>query len=292
MNILNDIPANPIYPPGRVEEIKHNLTHTFFKSRLNVFSDHAGFRPGELHTILGPTGGGKSTLIKTIATELLGQNKKVYFFLSEEDSETYRLPIYEALNYAVRNEDIVNGLLSGCVFDSQFKINPSNLRIENFISRLKIILKEKSCEVVLIDNFTTSCWGGGALQSQVEAINAFRKIADEIKIPVIVALHTKKGTNIYQQLLVSDDVKGHAAAVNMGAYNYSLMTFFNAKPPRVFLHVAKARHHPESNNAFYELLYDKNLKIYVGSKKKDRQEVEEVRMSTAIKAGKKNVTSL
>ena len=46
--------------------VQDENNETVFKSGLKIFSDHNGFRNGEVHTFIGTKGCGKSTWAKTL----------------------------------------------------------------------------------------------------------------------------------------------------------------------------------------------------------------------------------
>ena len=88
-------------------ETKDRLNKKLFYSSLHVFNDHNGLRPGELHLIVAPSGGGKSTFVRTLIFQLLTASK-VFLYLSEEARETYVHGLNEAFIGAVSNSSHKN----------------------------------------------------------------------------------------------------------------------------------------------------------------------------------------
>src|SRR5688500_17169047 len=80
-----------------------------FPSTLNHLRDHNGFRPGELHSLVGVKGGGKSTVFRSWICECLHNEKRVFVRLSEEKSQDYLDEIVENLG-RVMNVDGLNTL--------------------------------------------------------------------------------------------------------------------------------------------------------------------------------------
>lgn len=247
-----------------------------FASQLKTFNDHKGLRRGELHTILGPKGGGKSTFVKTILTEVMMNRKNTYCFLSEEKTDVYRIPLYKTLKYFLKDHNKANTLLSHLFMESQFGLNEENKNVDSFIKRLEYICTEHSIDVVCFDNFTTSFLGRGRINDQARAIELLKELAVRLNIAVIIVLHTAKGTNIYKDIIDGDHVRGNATSVNIGSYNYIITAFFRANPVRVFVTTDKARYHKLANKKVYEMYYDQDLEIFLSDQKSSFDEIQSV----------------
>lgn len=256
--------------------ILDGLNKTEFKSNLRCFSDHKGLRRGEIHTVIGPKGGGKSTFIKTMIIEMLMNNKNVFCFLSEEKTEIYKMPIYRAFMNATKCEDRTNSYLHRLVLQTQYKLERSQRSLDNFLSQLEIYIRELNLDGIVFDNFTTSFLGDLSPQEQSRAIAKMKELAIKYNLPVVLVIHTAKGTNISKDLIDGENVRGSATSVNMGSYNYIISAFFRIKPVRVFITIDKARYHKESNKAVYELYYDSELEIFTRDQKSNYDQIMEI----------------
>jgi len=255
-----------------------------YRSKLNFLNDHNGLRPGEIHTILGPKGGGKSTLVRTIIIEILQNMKKAYCFLSEEETHIYKAPIYKVFKKIIESkisnqalvEEKTNSFMTNLLIESQFNLRPENRRLYGFIARLEFIIKEKDIQVFIMDNTTTSFINRLKIDQQAEAIELLKEIAVKYSIVIILVLHTAKGTDINKIILDGDHVRGNATSINMGSYNYLIQTYFRCEPPRVFLTTDKARYHQKANKKVYELHYDRDLEMFTHDIKSDYNQIKKV----------------
>lgn len=247
------------------KEIIDDLKTTHFHSRLKCFSDHYGLRKGELHAIVGPKGGGKSTFIKTILLDLIASRKKIFLQLSEESVQKYVLILHNIFEKTLGSGDKANEVMKNLHIESELEMD---LKLKNptaYFKRLDALMHEGLYDVFLFDNFTTSFLSNtGKFEIESNAGNMFKALADKFSIPVLVVYHTAKTARVNEKLLDADDVRGSANAVNISSYTYLVTTFFNEKPTRAFITVDKARYHQKSNKARYEMNYDTELGVFTG----------------------------
>ena len=111
------------------------------------------------------------------------------------------------------------------------------------------------------------------LNQQGKSVILLKKVAVEFDIPIILVLHTAKGTDTYAKVITGEDVRGNAASANIGSYNYIMMTFFRLEKPRAFVVIDKARYHGDANKKVYELEYDKDLRLYISDKESSFDEI-------------------
>lgn len=237
-----------------------------FKSTLECFKITRGIRPGELSVIVGQQGNGKSSLCKTISMSCGINQVKCYHLLSEEMSSVYKSSIYKAFYYAANGKPF-NKFLEVLFFESMLDWEKTEMNLASFLAHIEEVINEIQPEMIIFDNFSTSFLGSLSIDKQGEAIQSLRKMAAIYDIAIVGVFHTAKGTDLYKKVLSGEDVRGNASSTNGGAYNYILATYFRVDPPRAFLAIDKARHHPEANKTYWELVYDKELQIYKGDKK-------------------------
>ena len=241
--------------------VQDQMNKQFFKSRLRFLNSHQGLRPGELHTLIAPKGGGKSSFVRTILSELLMSEVRTYTFLSEEDRDFYVSPLFSCFNEIIKDEAKTNFYLSNLIIDSQLDFKASELNLEYFLNRIEKMMSICDCKVFILDNLTTSF-----LASQFNAAEKFaselKRLAVKYKVAVLVVLHTQKGTDVYRDVIDAEHVRGNATIVNLGSYNYVLTAFFRCTPTRVFVNIDKARYHSEANKTVWELSYDKSVGLF------------------------------
>ena len=246
-----------------------------FRSALCCFNDHKGFRCGELHTFIAPKGGGKSTLSRTIISELIYGGQKILLYLSEEKAEKYLLELNEKLRVMYKNDqDKIERVLDKLTVVSELSIE-NEIDCTDWLKRIEYIIEEKEIDLFVFDNFTTSFLGELFVNKQSQLLRDLKKMAEAQDIPVLVFFHTAKGSS--NKLFNGDDVRGSATAVNIGSYNYVLFYFRNIN--ECFLMNEKARYHRYANGKIYRLKFSGKAGIFVDA---IRSNIEELK--TAAKA--------
>lgn len=265
-------------------QVVSTMNEIRFKSRFGFLSGHNGLRPGELTCLIGPKGGSKSTMARSIMLENAIQMKRVLTVLSEESVSTYRFELQRA---AKRYGNIINRdyelIMENIFFTSLLGIRFKNL--DDFLFRLNKILEELNPDVIYFDNFTTSFICSLPFSFQSVAINAFKEFAVKRDIPFILILHTVKGTDIYKRFIEGDDVRADATSVNFGSYNYIISTYFRLKKPRSFIYIDKARYHSNMNKRIFELDYDRDSGLFLSDRVSDLSEVSSCMKKGDIKNG-------
>jgi len=236
----------------------HEKTH--FKSSLNCFRDHNGFRPGEIHAFVAPKGGGKSTLSRTILADLLYSEKRTLLYLSEEQRSAYMRELNTNFrqiygNDEARIEEILSRLVVVSELDSKIET------AEAWLKNIKFIIEEECIDLFVFDNFTTSFLGELFVSQQSKILRDLKKLVTKQEIPVLIFLHTSKGKGA--GLFSGDDVRGSATAVNLGSYNYILFYFRHIQ--EAYLWIEKARYHRKANGQIYKLDFDSRAGIFMDS---------------------------
>lgn len=245
------------------ENTRKEFCEKSFATRFKCFESHGGIRKKELSTIIAPYGMGKSTLVRTIVSEIIKQHKRVYLFLSEESPEFYKLPIYSAFEYGFRYTSTdPNIFLENLFLESQLEMQSKEKSLGYFLNNLEQIILTYDVELIILDNITTSFLGRGSVNQQAETAEKLKELASKYGVAIVAVVHTAKGTNPYQTILTGEDVRGNATITNIGSYNYVLTTYFRLNIPRAFLSVDKARYHPQANKRVYELIYNHNTSLF------------------------------
>lgn len=250
----------------RMEQKKNFIQ---FPTNLVHLRDHNGFRPGEMHILVGVKGGGKSSLFRSWICECLFHAKRVYIRLSEENSQDYMDEVVVNLGRVMD----VNGLETLTV-DSEKELLHDQLGAQYF-DDLRIRLKNARAEIFFLDNFTTSELSDCNVMIQGKNAKALRDLSSKLGIPFIIASHTGKGFK-GNTIATGDDARGNMTLVNTAPYVYSINIFHERPNTPSVLFVDKARHHPLSNKSFYRLDYNKQIGLYTGDRKLSRVELAEI----------------
>lgn len=240
-----------------------------FPTNMNHLRDHNGFRPGELHALVGVKGGGKSTTFRTWISECLFHEKRVYVRLSEERASDYQDEIIETLGRAMP----VDGLDS-LKIDSELDLS-FDQHGNQYFDDLKMRLRNFRADILFLDNFTTSELSDCPVMLQGKNAKQLRELAMKLNIPVVVATHTVKGFKA-NTIATGDDSRGSMTLINTAAYVYSVNVIFGHPLKPTILFVDKARHHSDSNKNFYQMEYNKKVGIFVEDKKIGRIELAEI----------------
>jgi len=241
----------------------------YFPSSMNHLRDHNGFRPGELHVLVGVRGGGKSTLFRTWICECLSQGKRVFVRLSEEKSRDYQDEVVESMG-RVMDVDGMDNLKTDSELELKFDQHGAQ-----YFDDLRILVMNFRADILFFDNFTTSELSDGNVMLQGKNAKFLRNIAQKLNIPVVVASHTSKGfkSNV---IATGDDSRGNMTLVNTAAYVYSVNVFFSHPQKPTIVLVDKARHHSISNKSLYGLTFEPRLGLYVKDEKCSRAQVAQV----------------
>jgi len=234
---------------------------TRFKSQLKCFTDHNGFRSGEIHAFIAPKGGGKSTLSRTIVSELLYSDHNILLYLSEEEAQKYLMEI----NSNVRQIYGADHERATKILDKLKVVSELDLKITNedqWLRDIKFIIEEECIDIIVLDNFTTSFLGELFVSKQSQILRNLKKLAAKQDVPILIFFHTAKGAA--QKLFGGDDVRGSATAVNLGSYNYILFYFRSIN--ECFLWTEKSRYHRRANGQVYQLQFDGRAGIFIDAK--------------------------
>jgi energy-coupling factor transporter ATP-binding protein EcfA2 len=251
-----------------------------FPTQYCHLGDHFGFRPGELHALIGPKGGSKSTLFRTWIAECVFHKKNVYCRLSEERSIDYQDEIVERLSQVLPDVDGLPNLM----IDSEMELMYDQHGAQYF-DDLKIQLRNFRADILFLDNFTTSELSDCNVQIQGQNAKKLRFLAEKLRIPVVVATHTVKGFKS-NSIASGDDSRGSMTLVNTAAYVYSINVFFEHPQRPAILFTDKARHHSEANKKHYLLNYNEKLGFYSSDKRIPKTDVIQI-----LKDAKKCSTS-
>jgi ABC-type Mn2+/Zn2+ transport system ATPase subunit len=93
--------SKQINPENFKQRKEDNETFFYQATSFNFLDDHYGFRPGKVHMFVGPTGGGKSSLVRTILNKMCSSHKILCLTTEEsvDDLETTMAYAKEKINH-------------------------------------------------------------------------------------------------------------------------------------------------------------------------------------------------
>ena len=252
--------------------VNSEMDETYFKSGLDVFNDHNGFRKGEVHTFVGTKGSGKSTWAKSILAELAWQEKSVLLYISEENTKKYVLALNNIFRLNRSTSSDVAKYLENIIVLSEMDASITNF--DTFFNYVEEIIKHAKVEVFLFDNFTTAFLSELHINEQSRLLRRFKEIADRYNVCVILFFHTSK--NVDPKNLDGDSVKGSGTAINIGSYNYVIYQHKDTSVIRNFIHTEKARYHSMANKKVYEVMYNYKTGIFTKCSKITMQDYKKI----------------
>lgn len=240
------------------KKVQDDFNKQDFKSGLKVFIDHKGFRRGEVHTLVGTKGSGKSTWSKTILSELAASERGVLLYISEENREKYVMDINRCFRLNSKTSLSAKRYLDNIIVKSELDLTPDNPDV--FFNTMEQIIRMGELDCFVFDNFTTAYLSELPIQQQSKLLRKFKELANNCNIPVILFFHTTKKTNTRD--LDGDSVRGSATAINIGSYNYVIYQHKTANGIRNFIYTEKARYHNKANKQLYEAMYNVDVGMF------------------------------
>lgn len=277
LNIIRKMVYYGYYPssyltPSEIEKAEELKVKQDYYSNFNFLNRHFGLRKGSIHLILGDTGKGKSSLVRSIAVENTTKNN-VFILLSEETVSSYNIKLNETnVNYKrfifdeKQSENILNTNQSHiktpvntdltrikCAseleqnFDSERDFNQFFIMIKDFIKRDNI-------KLFIYDNFSTGLFSEN-FKYQKDAIKKFKEIANEYNIPIIILIHPKKSAHFEGTYLTPDSIRGNSALATMPEFIYSMNMCEIDEGLKNYLLITKSRDYDFANRKWFELRY-------------------------------------
>lgn len=248
------------------EEIEKKQNEVHFPSSLGFLNAHNGLRRGSFHVVLGSTGGGKSTLIRTILRELIfakSHNFQVGVWLSEEDVSDYRAQVA----YGVpSHERLLNT-------NALSEIEVDNCSEMYFFEWLEMIRPD----VFIFDNITTSkFYNDKSVKDQSNFIIKLKKFTKKLNIATIVVAHTDaKAHDSMGRLINLNDIRGSKSIANLCEFAYILQRFEVNESYFPTIRIVKHRSQDLIHNLYY-LDYEKRTRSFIGDKHLDFKKFKEM----------------
>lgn len=241
---------------GEKEEAESERTTYYFETQLEFLRVHCGYRPGQIHILVGPTSGGKSTLVKTMLLDLIVHlgNRRALLVLSEERIKDFHVSMSNMpsslkwLNLLVTTED---------------KINESN-QPDTYLSSLSEIVEKEKISIVFYDNVTTSkFYPVDKLGEQEKFVKSLKKrICHIYNIPLVLVAHTRAEVTVNcNKITGPEDIRGCKTTANLAEFFYALQVIDVEKNRFQYIKGHKGRSY-NYDPGFFFLGYNKTLRCF------------------------------
>jgi KaiC/GvpD/RAD55 family RecA-like ATPase len=233
-----------------------SLKEVHFHSRLGFLNAHNGLRKGCLHLILGTTGGGKSTLIRTLLRDAIfnpANDMQTNLLLSEETVRAYKAQIA----YGLPSHDRL--LSTACLSELEMK------GVRNKKNHIEEWLRFYQPELFFYDNVTTAePYNDKTAREQAAYITWLKELTSELGMATVLVAHTDaNATDSMGRLINVNDIRGSKTICNLVEFAYILQRFEIDQEYYPTLRVVKHREQ-ELVHSMYFLQYDKRLRSFSG----------------------------
>lgn len=244
-----------------VEDLKKESNITHYPSKFNFLREHNGYKKGQMHLVMGISGGGKSTLIRSLLLDVLGSiEKKVLVWLSEETINAFMVEISKTGVFDDESEPM-NKVSIYSEIEQDKDAKAICIDMQNLI-------KSGEYDFIIYDNITTSkLYEGNKPKQQGEFAMWFKKQIAEADIPALVVAHTKADvTENINRIINDNDIRGGKGIVNLSPFIYILQRFREGTSIFPTITIQKARG-TNVKDTIYLLNYTSRYYINAGDKK-------------------------
>jgi len=235
------------------KQYEDSLTETHFYSGLNFLNAHNGLRRKSMHLLLGTTGGGKSTMVRTLLRDIIFNPKndaQVSVWLSEESTADYKSQVA----YGLPSHDRL--------LKTQLMSELETQRVSELLFREWLDMFRP--DVLIFDNITTSqLYNDKTAKEQAAFVMLIKKLTVEYNMATLLVAHTDaKATDTMGRLINLNDVRGSKSIANLVEFAYVLQRFEIGTNYFSSLRVEKHRSQ-ELKHKLFSLNYNKELRSFV-----------------------------
>lgn len=246
IELENKLLADAIRRDGMVE----------FQTGFDFLRQHNGWRRGKVHVLVGSQGIGKSTLTRSLVTDLVTNNPKVKigWWLSEESVSTAKKGLY-------RQQKTIEPFL-GVTYASEVEINSGHK------SKFEMFVNKCDMDFLIFDNLSTSSMYN-KYDDQVEVLARLKAAANRLDIPVFLVIHTAKGISYNSMVeLTGADIKGAGKLGDIAEFLYIAQEFRLNGKRHQYIKIDKHRdQYPDDLN--YKLEFCPKTKHHVSDRAVD-----------------------
>ena len=205
-----------------------------YLSNFDFLLSHNGLRRGCVHTLLGASHGGKSTLVRTMIMDFLSdrkKKKKVLIWLSEESRIEF---LTEFGRTSFRRYD-----------DDQLYIfsEMDYPETKDVMMTIHELVKQYDVDLILYDNITTGLlYMDKRVEEQSRFLKKIKRMVADLNIPCVLVAHTGAAvTENSPRLIDMNDVRGSKTLVNISQFFYIMQTFYEDSKKHSTVRITKHR---------------------------------------------------
>lgn len=251
------------------DEIKDSIIDAMehkYSSKFAFLNEHNGIRPSALSILLGTSGGGKSTLIKSIIADTC-KDHEVIVWLSEEDKAQYSIDIMRV---------DPNAKLENIFYfeERKYREQIKNIRgSKEAVNALFDMILAQRVGIVFFDNLTTSSFYDGKKPDvQADILGGLRDKAIENNIALFCAAHVGKMADGLTKMIRQDDIQGSSSSTKTAQFFYILHMIDVGDKRQAYIELKKHRgFNPQCK--FFKLKFDNGA--YVSDSKSCFEDINE-----------------
>ena len=258
---------NDVYLPEEcIDILREESEKIYFETHLKFLKSHGGLRPGCIHTIIGNSHAGKSTLVRSLIIDIVEFNpdKKILVWLSEESEKDFLTEFYikQHSNKKLKNVGLVSEIDQN---------NKSSTQIGKLFFEA---IKDR--DIVLFDNITTSIFYMDKTAIQQSTLSKrLKELALKENVAMIVIAHTSAEiTSGVRREIEMNDIRGNKSIVNLSHFFYIIQNFHIDKTIFTTIKITKHRGQ-ECDHRMFCLAYVKEARIYAVDRPIDYNEFKE-----------------
>jgi len=244
-----------------VNELMADADRVIYPSKFRFLKEHKGYRPGNLHLLLGTSGGGKSTVARSLLIDILPRiQKKVLIWLSEE---THLEFVTELARTGIFNHG--KELKNKIDFFSEQENDLSEMEL---CTTMKEFVDSDEYDFFIYDNITTSKVYMGQLPAKQSQFAVwFKKICSQNKVAALIVAHTGAEISDNMNRFINyNDIRGVKTLPHISQFIYILQRFINeAGYIYQMLLLVKNRGQRTSEKMFL-IEYDDSMMLYSGDR--------------------------
>lgn len=264
--------------PAQQAYFKSLTSKTHFKTELQPYQDHNGWRPGNLHLFIGTAGGGKSSTMFQILIDLVKCNteffeaQKVLIYLSEETTDTFKANMINIGLTSDNAQKFLEKVLLISEPEIKNKYCKDTLTPQEIENIIQLACRENNVGFFILDNLTTT---DPYLEDRHNEISLLAKrlqhACRDLVIPFLIFAHTRGDVN--EPGFSMEDIRQKKTITLLTEFCY-LIHRFSSTRANSYLQIVKHRGYPVKD-WFYELAYNYDLGIVDKMRKADRDEFKE-----------------
>lgn len=228
-----------------------------YSTGIEFLARHKGWRRGKTHFILGSSGMGKSTLMRTLVADFIRCNdhsKSVGIVLSEETVDQF-ITEYNA-----------TGKLSDTL-DNIFILPELDVKkiknADTWFEHVEKMLDSSEVDIFFYDNLTTSrIYSDLPVNQQGVFYLRLKSLCLKFNIPFVVIGHTQTGINEnFKGIIDGDHIRGNRTPYMASEFFYVVQAFHVDSNRYTTIRIVKHRGFNPSEKLF-QAIYFKNAKMF------------------------------